>query len=26
VRWEVYGHHHPDPAQLETEVCWALAV
>jgi hypothetical protein len=26
VRWEVYGHHRPDPAQLETEVCWALAV
>lgn len=25
VRWEVYGHHHPDPAQLETEICWALA-
>jgi GyrI-like small molecule binding domain len=25
VRWEVYGHHHPDPAQLETEVSWALA-
>jgi effector-binding domain-containing protein len=24
VRWEVYGHHHPDPAQLETEVSWAL--
>jgi effector-binding domain-containing protein len=25
TRWEVYGHHHDDPAQLETEVFWLLA-
>jgi GyrI-like small molecule binding domain len=25
VRWEVYGHHDPDPARLQTEICWALA-
>src|SRR4051812_36585541 len=25
VRWEVYGHHHPDPAQLTTDVFWALS-
>ena len=23
-RWEIYGHHHDDPAQLETEVYWLL--
>jgi effector-binding domain-containing protein len=25
TRWEVYGDHHDDPAQLETEVWWLLA-
>lgn len=24
-RWEVYGHHHDDPAELETEVYYLLA-
>jgi effector-binding domain-containing protein len=24
-RWEIYGHWHEDPAQLETEVYWLLA-
>jgi effector-binding domain-containing protein len=24
VRWEVYGHHRDDPAELETEVYWLL--
>ncbi|HEV2372705.1 MAG TPA: GyrI-like domain-containing protein [Streptosporangiaceae bacterium] len=23
-RWEVYGPHHDDPAQVWTEVCWLL--
>jgi predicted transcriptional regulator YdeE len=23
-RWEIYGHWHEDPAQLETEVYWLL--
>lgn len=22
--WEFYGHHHEDPARLETEVCYLL--
>ncbi|MBO3745058.1 GyrI-like domain-containing protein [Streptosporangiaceae bacterium NEAU-GS5] len=25
TRWEVYGHWHEDPAQLETELYWLLA-
>jgi effector-binding domain-containing protein len=25
VRWEIYGHWHEDPEQLETEICWQLA-
>jgi effector-binding domain-containing protein len=25
TRWEVYGHHNDDPAQLETEGYWLLA-
>jgi effector-binding domain-containing protein len=24
-RWEIYGHHREDPAELETEVCYLLA-
>jgi effector-binding domain-containing protein len=24
MRWEVYGPHRDDPAQLETEICWQL--
>jgi effector-binding domain-containing protein len=23
-RWEIYGHAHPDPDKLETDVCWLL--
>ena len=23
-RWEIYGHHHDDPAQLRTDVCYLL--
>jgi len=25
VRWEVYGHHDPDPARQQVEISWALA-
>jgi effector-binding domain-containing protein len=25
VRWEIYGHAHPDPTQTETEIFWQLA-
>ena|SRR5919201_563324 len=25
IRWEIYGHWHEDPQQLETEICWQLA-
>jgi len=25
VRWEIYGHAHPDPNQTETEIYWQLA-
>jgi effector-binding domain-containing protein len=24
VRWEVYGDHREDPAELETAVCWQI--
>jgi len=24
-RWEVYGPHRDDPAELTTEVCWLLS-
>jgi effector-binding domain-containing protein len=24
-RWEIYGHHRDDRAELETEVVWQLA-
>jgi effector-binding domain-containing protein len=24
VRWEIYGPHRDDPAELTTEVCWLL--
>jgi effector-binding domain-containing protein len=25
TRWEIYGPHHDDPAQLRTSVFWLLA-
>jgi effector-binding domain-containing protein len=25
IRWEIYGHWHEDPQQLETEIYWQLA-